>query len=91
MDLASAIAIEMIGAYDSVIDVCSPLEFVHMKPAIQDWPLLVDSWQDTVPFVLTSKGDLVVGNIKQPKLFHYVEKSFMSEKILRKLKELTNE
>jgi hypothetical protein len=91
MDLASAIAIEMIGAYDSVIDVCSPLEFVHMKPAIQDWPILVDSWQDTVPFVLTSKGDLVVGNIKQPKLFHYVEKSFMSEKILRKLKELTNE
>jgi hypothetical protein len=91
MDLASAIAIEMIGAYESVIDVCSPLEFVHMKPAIQSWPVLADSWQDTVPFVLNSKGHLVVGNIKQPKLFHYVEKTFMSKKILKKLKELAND
>jgi glutathionylspermidine synthase len=62
-----------------------------MKPAIQSWPMLSESWQDTVPFVLNSKGHLVVGNIKQPKLFHYVEKSFMSKKILKKLKELSNE
>jgi len=91
MDLAAAIAIEMIGAYESAIDVCSPLEFVHMKPAIQSWPSLIESWQDTVPFVLNSKGNLIVGNIKQPKLFHYVEKNFMSRKILTKLKELAHE
>lgn len=91
MDLASAIAIEIAGLYESVIDKCSPLEFVHMKPAIQGWPILPDSWQDTVPFVLNSKGELVVGNIKQPKLFHYVEKNFVSNKILKKLKELARE
>jgi hypothetical protein len=91
MDLASAISIEILGYYESVIDECSPLEFIHMKPAIQDWPLLAESWQDTVPFVLNSKGDLVVGNIKQPKVFHYVEKNFITKKILAKLKELAHE
>jgi hypothetical protein len=91
MDLASAIAIEMTGLYESVIDNCSPLEFVHMKIRLQGWPASFESWQDAVPFVLNSKGQLVVGNIKQPKLFHYVEKSFLSKKIITKLKELVHE
>lgn len=89
MDLATAIAIEMTGLYESVADVCNPMEFVHMKPAIQNWPVMFESWQDTVPFVLNSKCELVVGNIKQPKLFHYVEKTFMSTKILSKLERLS--
>ncbi len=91
MDLASAIAIEMTGIHESVIDKCSPLEFVHMKTGIQGWPAPAESWQDTVPFVLNSKGSLIVGNIKQPKLFHYVEKNFISKKIIKKLKDLANE
>jgi hypothetical protein len=91
MDLATAIAIEITGTHTSVMDVCSPLEFVHMKPGIQGWTAIPDSWQDTVPFVLNSKGNLIVGNIKQPKLFHYVEKDFISKKILSKLEELAHE
>lgn len=90
MDLASAIAIELAGVHESVIDNVCPLEFVHMKPGLQHWPMLPDSWQDTIPYVFNSKGELVVGNIKQAKLFHYVEKNFMSKKILKKLKELAN-
>lgn len=90
MDLAAAVAIEMTGFYDSVIDATSPLEFVHMKTPIQGWPMIPQSWQDTVPYVLNSHGELIVGNIKQPKLFHYVEKSFMSKKIISRLEELAN-
>lgn len=90
LDLATAIAIEISGVHESVIDVCSPLEFVHMKSAIQGWPILPDTWQDAVPFVLNSKKQLIVGNIKQPKLFHYVETGFMSDRMLEKLKELSN-
>ncbi len=85
LDLSAAIAIEMTGLYESVNDVCCPLEFVHMKPGLQGWPVLPESWQDAVPYVLNSKNQLVVGNIKQPKLFHYVEKSFMSKRTLEKL------
>ena len=90
MDLASAIAIEMTGLHESVIDNTSPLEFVHMKTALQDWDSPHISWQDAVPFVLNSKGELIIGNIKQPKLVHYVEKNFLSKKIMTRLKELAN-
>lgn len=88
MDLATAIAIEITGYHEAVMDQCSPLEFVHMKSAIQGWDAVTVSWQDAVPFVLNSRGELVVGNIKQPKLFHYVEKDFLTKKIMSRLEEL---
>jgi hypothetical protein len=90
MDLASAVAIEMTGFYDAVIDQTCPLEFVHMKPGIQSWTAPGNDWQDAVPYVLNSRGELIVGNIRQSKLFHYVEKNFMSKKILSILKEIHN-
>jgi len=90
MDLASAIAIEMSGMQDDMFDTNSPLHFVHMKTPLQAWPISPVSWQDTVPYVLTSKGNLIVGNIKQPALFHYVEKNFLTDSILDRLKELAD-
>ncbi len=90
MDLAVAIAIEITGRYDSVDDVCSPLEFVHMKPSIQQWIMTPGQWQDGVQSLLTKKGDLVVGNIKQSKLFHYIDKNFITAKILERLEDLAN-
>jgi hypothetical protein len=90
MDLASAIAIEITGYHEAVIDTCSPLDFVHMKLPLQGWELSPASWQDTVPLVLNSRGELIVGNIKQTKLFHYVEKNFISKKILSRLEVLAN-
>jgi ABC-type amino acid transport substrate-binding protein len=62
-----------------------------MKPALQGWSPTPASWQDTVPFVLNSKGDLVIGNIKQSKLFHYVEKDFLTPVIMQQLERLANE
>ena len=56
-----------------------------MRPHLQGWNPLPESWRDTVPFFHTSKGDLIVGNIKQSKLFHYIEKDFISNKILSDL------
>lgn len=90
MDLATAVAIEITGFHECVTDTCSPLNFIHMKPAIQGWPVPAASWQDAIPYVLNSKGELVVGNIKQSKLFHYVEKNFLSRSIKEKLEELVN-
>lgn len=88
MDLSTAIAIEISGMHESVQDTCSPLEFIHMKIPLQNWPMSPDSWQNAVPFVLNSRGDLVVGNLKQTKLFHYVEKKFITKSMLKQLEEL---
>lgn len=91
MDLATAIAIEITGFHECVIDNFSPLEFIHMKSAIQGWPVTPVTWQDAVPYVFNSKGDLVVGNIKQSKLFHYVEPEFLSKKVVERLEELVHD
>lgn len=88
MDLAAAIAIEIMGIHEQVIDVCNPMNFVHMKTPIQGWPTIPLSWQDAVPFIFNSRGELIVGNIKQSKLFHYVEKNFITDKILQRLETL---
>jgi hypothetical protein len=84
MDLAAAIAIEITGMHEQVLDINSPLEFVHMKTHLQNWKINSSSWQD---FVLTNFGNtLSVSNIPQHKVFHYVEKDFLSDEIIDKLK-----
>ncbi len=90
MDLATAIAVEISGYYSCVADKCCPLEFIHMKPSLQGWPLLPVSWQDGIHYVLNSRGELIVGNIKQSKLFHYVEKDFLSKQIINVLERNVN-
>ena len=88
MDLASAVAIEIAGLHDEAVDIASPLEFIHMKPAIQGWPTTPNRWLDVVPYVFNKRGELMVGNIKQSRLFHYVDKNFINDDILEKLETL---
>jgi len=88
MDLAVAITIEILGAHETVLDSLNPMEFIHMKTPLQNWKTGESSWQQSVLYNFT--GELTVGNIRQHKLFHYVEKDFLSPKIIKKLKELTN-
>jgi hypothetical protein len=90
MDLATAISIEILLAHEQVFDHNSPLEFIHMKPSIQNWHPIPDTWQDTVTHVLNSRGDLIVGNILQSKIFHYVESNFITDKLLTRLEELAH-
>ena len=89
MDLSVAIALEIAGIHN-ILDNLSPLEFVHMKPAIQNWPVIPESWQITVPHFLNSQGELFVGNIKQHKLFHYIEPNFITPELVKQLENLLN-
>lgn len=88
MDLAAAIVIDMLDCHSEVLDSVGPLEFVHMKPGIQKWGLYSENWTDTVPFLLNKNGELVVANMKQAKLFHYVEKDFVSDSIIKTFENL---
>lgn len=91
MDLASAIAIEIAGLQGVAVDECNPMEFIHMKPLVQEWAFAYDNWQDAVTFVFNSKGELSVSNIKQSRLFHYVDDSFLSQKIIETLEKIAYE
>ena len=88
MDLAVAIAIEITGYHEQIIDSCCPFEFIHMKVPLQNWTIQPDSWKDNVFYSLNSKGDLVVGNIKQSKLFHYIEDDFLNSNVIQSLERL---
>lgn len=88
IDMSSAVAIKMLGIEDCV-DSASPLEFVHMKPAIQGIYPVPTSWQNVL-YCDFNNGSLIVGNYKQHNLFHYVEKDFLSDTIINSLKELVN-
>lgn len=84
IDVATAIAISIMGIEDQVIDEICPLEFVHMKPAIQNWSPIPSTWQNIVSFNFNN-GKIIVGNHRQNYLFHYVEKDFLNESMLRKI------
>jgi hypothetical protein len=90
MDLAAAIAIELLGIHQEAYDTVSPLEFTHMKSPLQGWTKLSSSWQDNIPCVFNSRGELLLGNIKQDKVFHYVEKNFITPQILKILENRAN-
>ena len=89
MDLASALALKMLDIEDQVFDNCSPFKFVHMKSQIQNWPSAPENWQEVVHTNLTNSGKLIVGNIKQPALFHYVKKDFIQPYMINTLEGLT--
>lgn len=88
MDLAIAVTVEIMLAHDKVLDKINPMEFIHMRSAIQGWEETQVNWRNTVNYVLNSKGDLIVGNIKQSKLFHYIDKEFLTDDIISRLEEL---
>jgi hypothetical protein len=88
MDLAAAIAIEVMCAQEEFLDNNCPLKFVHMKTSLQGWNIANTSWQDSVLY--NFNGNLTVGNIQQQKIFHYVENDFLSDKIIDRLEELTS-
>jgi hypothetical protein len=83
MDLAVAVAAELSGI--RVTDNSSPLEFIHMRPGLQGWVLTPVTWQGAVLSVMSTDGKLTINNIKQSKVFHYIEKDFLTDKMIEKL------
>ena len=88
MDLAVAIAIEITGLQEEVLDTVGPLEFVHMKAPLQGWKTGASAWTNQVCYNLNR--ELTVGNIRQHKIFHYVEKEFLTPSVLKTLEGLAN-
>lgn len=88
LDLSAAIALKISSFEDEIVEKNCPLEFVHMKPAIQGWLLDNAKWQNAVNSFMNKQGELHIANIKQRKIFHYVEKDFLTEEIFNIIKEL---
>jgi hypothetical protein len=85
MDVATAIAIKLLGIQHKVFSKHNNLTFTHMKPKIQHYQSQLKLWTEQIDYNLNSHCELFVGNIKQHGLFHYVEDNFLTDKMLEQL------
>ena len=82
MDVSAAIATKIMNA-ENEFATYSPLSFVHMKPALQEWYPVPASWQSVVSVHLNDRLELRINNILQQGVFHYTEKDFLTENIFK--------
>lgn len=81
MDVSAAIAADILNLKQNQV-----LSFTHMKPGVQGWMVNdLESWQKYVISYLNGDLQLSVGNYQQSGLFHYVEDSFLTDDIIKKL------
>jgi hypothetical protein len=85
MDVSFAIAAKILGIDDQIISSNSPFTFTHMKPALQGWDPLPETFLSQTIVNFNSQRELFLNNFKQTGVFHYVEDAFLSDQIIRKL------
>ena len=78
IDVAAALAVLILDIENKVSNKQNTeITFVHMKPYIQDWIHVTNSWQDSVGVYLDMDCKLKLGNHLQSGIFHYTEKNFL--------------
>lgn len=85
LDVSSAIACKILGIEEQVTDSNSFVNFVHMKPNLQNWEKVPHKWTNKISCNLNTQGELIVDNIVQNNIFHYVEDEFLTTKLVEGL------
>lgn len=78
-DVVYAIAANILGAENCTIPSADFINFVHMKPAINDWPN--QPWHDVVTYEL-DLPIVRVANVNQYYPLHYFDKTFASKELI---------
>ncbi len=86
IDVSSALAIKFMDVESKVLVKNTYIpSFTHMKPAIQGFSQVPNKWTDVLTVNFTDDCRLLVANIRQQGIFHYVENEFLTDDILYKL------
>jgi len=91
MDIVFALAAKIMCIEDEMTSGFDHLNFVHMKPKIQNWRNASDDWTLHVGIYLNERGNLKIGNYQQHGIFHYTDKNFMMEHMLYTFEDLYKE
>jgi len=84
VDVSSAIVAKILDCGEQITSKTEYPTFVHMKLHGQNWKTnLTDRWQERVGVYLNSDCELKVGNFKQNGIFHYTEKDFLNDAVLK--------
>lgn len=85
VDVSAAIASKILGNTKEITDISSPIEIIHMKPKLQKWKFVPDRWTKVLDSYMDKECKLTLGNFVQYGVLHYVEKEFLTEKIIKRL------
>lgn len=85
-DVVYAMAIKFLDINDIVVDNIFKFGFVHMKNELMDWDRKYgyNKWYDNVNCFVTNDLEIKVGHYKQIYPFHYYEKDFLTNEIIKK-------
>jgi hypothetical protein len=83
IDVSAAIVTKILGWEHTVTSPSIYPNFVHMKAHAQDWTTPTDKWEDNANVSFNTDLNLKIGNYQQQGIFHYTEKSFASDKIIK--------
>ena len=85
-DVVYALATKVLDISDIVIDDDHNFGFVHMKNDLQGWDQKYgyNNWYDNVQCFVSDDLEIKIGHYKQILPFHYQEKSFLTDDIIKK-------
>lgn len=85
MDVSVAITAKILGIDNEIAHLNSPFTFIHMKPGIQGWDPVPESYLKQSHINFNNNFELYLNNFKQTGIFHYVEDQFLTDKIIGQL------
>lgn len=84
VDVSSAIVAKILDFGEQIISNTDHPTFVHMKLHGQGWKITpTNRWQDRAGVYLTDDLQLKIGNFRQSGIFHYTEKDFLTDEIIK--------
>jgi hypothetical protein len=87
MDVTTSLAAKILDCEYDISRSNSIVTFTHMKPRIQNWEKVTESWQDSVGSYFDEQCKLKIGNFQQTGIFHYTEYSFLQDYMITKLEQ----
>lgn len=85
MDVSSSIAVKLLDIEAEVTNKHLDFNFVHMKANLQGWSPVPDSWVNSASHYFTNDLELFINQYKQNEIFHYTEKHFLTDSIIKTL------
>ena len=85
MDVSAAIAAKILGIEDQVVHPTIDFNFVHMKANLQNIDPIPSLWTNVLDYYINGDNQLLVSNMLQDGIFHYVTDTFLTNTIITAL------
>jgi hypothetical protein len=85
MDVSAAIAAKILGIEDQIVHPTLDFNFVHMKSNLQNIDPIPSNWINVLDYYFDESGNLLVSNMLQRGIFHYVTDTFLTDSVITSL------